>query len=452
MLTDTIAALATPPGRSAVALIRVSGGDALAIAGRVLRPFAVDPPRTARRARAVELRSTDVLDDVLYTAYRAPASYTGEDVIEIGTHGGLLVPAEVLGALLAAGARLALPGEFTRRAMLNGKVDLLQAEAIADLVDATAPAQRRAALAQLDRGLSERIGALREQVLGLEALVSYDIDFPEEDSGPVPPERVDRAVEDLRAALLGLLRTAGEGERLREGAVAVIAGRPNVGKSSLFNALLGSERAIVTEIPGTTRDAIEASAVCDGFPFRLVDTAGLRESGDRVERLGIEVSRRYLAAADLVMLCAEAGRELDDEERRFRADYGERLILVRSKGDTQGEHGRARASTGEREITVSAVTGAGLAELRGTLARVAFTTLAQQGDITPVVTRARHRAALERALAEVGEFASGRRAGLEAAVAGTHLRTAVGALEDVIGLVTTDDILDKVFSSFCVGK
>jgi len=444
MLTDTIVALATPPGRSAVALIRLSGRDALAVAGRVVRPFAAEPARTARRARAVQPSGGETLDDVLYTVYRAPGSYTGDDLVEIGTHGGLLVPTEVLGALLAAGARLALPGEFTRRAMLNGKVDLLQAEAIGDLVDATAPAQRRAALGQLDRGLSQRISALREQVLALEALVSYDIDFPEEDGGPVPADRVDRAIEDLRAALQGLLQTAVEGERLREGALAVIAGRPNVGKSSLFNALLGNQRAIVTEIPGTTRDAIEASAVCDGFPFRLVDTAGLRESGDRVERLGIEVSRRYLAAADLVILCAEAGRDLDDEERRFGGDYGERLIVARTKADLGSE--------GEPGIRVSATTGEGLPELRAELARVAFSTLAQQGDVAPVVTRARHRAALERALTEVGEFAAARRAGLEAAVAGTHLRAAVGALEDIIGLVTTDDILDRVFSSFCVGK
>ncbi len=444
-LTDTIAALATPPGRSAVALIRLSGRQALGVAAAVLRPFAADPPRTARRAHAVAHAGREVLDDVLYTVYQAPASYTGEDLVELSCHGGLLVPGEVLGALLAAGARLARPGEFTRRALLNGKLDLLQAEATADLVDATAPAQRRAALRQLDRGLSDRIGALREQVLSLEALVSYDIDFPEEDSGPVRPERVDRAIEDLTAAVSGLLRTAAEGERLREGALVVVAGRPNVGKSSLFNALLGTERAIVTEIPGTTRDAIEAPATCGGFPFRLVDTAGLRESADRVERLGIEVARRYLAAADIVVLCVEAAREPDDEERRFAADFGERLLLVRTKADLGGE-------AGEPGIAVSAATGDGLAELREALAGVAFSTLAQQGDVEPVVTRERHRAALERARAEVEQFAEARREGIEAAVAATHLRAAVTALEDVIGLVTTDDVLDRVFSSFCVGK
>ena len=444
-LTDTIAALATPPGRSAVALIRLSGRDALPVAAAVLRPFAAGPARTARRAQAVT-GAGEPLDDVLYTVFAAPASYTGEDLVEIGTHGGLLVPGEVLGAVLAAGARLARPGEFTQRALLNGKVDLLQAEAIADLVDATAPAQRRAALRQLDRGLSDRIGALREQVLSLEALVSYDIDFPEEDSGPVPAERVDRAVLDLLAALSRLLGTAAEGERLREGAVAVIAGRPNVGKSSLFNALLGTERAIVTEIPGTTRDAIEAPATCGGFPFRLVDTAGLRESADRMERLGIEVSRRYLAAADIVVLCVESGRDPDPEERAFAAAFGDRLITVRTKSDLES---RPRD---HRSLPVSAITGSGLAELRAALAQRAFSTLAHRGDVEAVVTRERHRSALERSRREVERFAEARRGGIDAAVAATHLRAAVTALEDVIGLVTSDDVLDRVFSSFCVGK
>ena len=452
MLTDTIAALATPPGRSAVALIRVSGRDALSVAARVLRPFVAEPARQARRGRAVDPGSGEPLDDVLYTVYRAPASYTGDDLVEIGTHGGLLVPGEVLGAVLAAGARVAAAGEFTRRALANGKLDLVQAEAVGDLIDATAPAQRRAALDQLERGLSRRIGALRDNVLALEALVSYDIDFPEEDSGPVPPERVARATGDLEEALRVLARTALEGERLREGALTVIAGRPNVGKSSLFNALLGSERAIVTEVPGTTRDAIEAGVTCAGFPFRLVDTAGLREDADRIERLGIEVSRRYLAAADIVLLCVEAQHPLGPVERQFAADFAERLVLVRTKADAGA--GPAAASTPPAGgcVAVSALTGAGLAELRAALAACAYTTLAGQGDVEPVVTRARHRTALERALEEVSAFADARRAGIEAAVAATHLRAAATALEDMIGLVTTDDVLDRIFSSFCVGK
>jgi tRNA modification GTPase len=445
MLSDTIAALATPPGRAAVALIRISGPDALAVAAKVLRPFTGDPPRVARRSRAVAPASGEVLDDVLYTVFRAPASYTGEDLVEIGTHGGWLAPAEVLGALLAAGARQAGRGEFTRRALTNGKLDLLQAEAIADLVEATAPAQRRAALHQLDRGLSLRVADLREQVLALEALISYEIDFPEEDSGPVSPERIERAIEELSASLQRLLATAAEGVRLRDGALAVIAGRPNAGKSSLFNALLGIERAIVTEVPGTTRDAIEAAATCGGFPFRLVDTAGLREGADRIERLGIEVSRRYVEAADVVVFCVEAGRGLDAAERRFMRDVGERVVLVRTKADL--------GSRGDEEgLHVSAVTGEGLDALRQALAERAFAGLARGAEAEVLLTRERHRVAVARALEEVRSFRDARRRSVDAAVAASHLRAAVTALEDIIGVVSTEEVLDRVFQTFCVGK
>jgi tRNA modification GTPase len=448
VLTDVIAAVSTPPGRSGIALLRVSGSGAHDIARAVLTQFSTEPWRCARLSPAVHPARDEQLDEVLYLTYEAPASYTGEDMVEISTHGGLLVPAEVLAALLAAGARQATPGEFTRRAVANGKLDLLQAEGVADLVDATAPAQRRAALGQLDRGLSQRIGELREQVLELEALIGYEIDFPEEDSGPVPPERIAGAIGDLQRALGRLIDTAGEGERLREGALAVIAGRPNAGKSSLFNALLGSERAIVTHVPGTTRDAIEAPATCDGFPFRLIDTAGLRDSEDTVERLGIEVSRRYLAAADVVIFCAEAGRPLTAEERTFLDGVESPCVVVRTKSDLA----RAAQAPGDEEVLVSVETGEGLAALRQRLARLAFTALSERGDVEPFLTRERHREALERALTEVREFESARDAGVEGAVAATHLRAAVTALEDVIGLVTTEDVLERVFASFCVGK
>lgn len=374
---------------------------------------------------------------MLAACFPGPRSYTGEDVVEISTHGGLVAPAAAIAALVAAGARPAQPGEFTRRAVLNGKMDLLQAEATADLIDAGSPAQRRRALQQLERGLSDRLAALRGEILELEALIAYEIDFPEEDEGPVAPERVRRAWDVARERVAALLRTAPEGERLREGALLVIAGRPNAGKSSLFNALLGVERAIVTEIPGTTRDAIEAHAVIEGFPFRLVDTAGLRATDERIERLGIEVSKRYLDAADLVLFCEER----DSRERdAFLASVKAPVVTVRTKADLTGDAG------------VSVVTGAGLPELRRRLAEVAFGQLLALGDVEPVVTRARHRAALERALAELDGFWAARGAGVDAAAAATHLRTAVAALDDLIGVVTPDDVLDRVFAAFCVGK
>jgi len=388
------------------------------------------------RARLAHPDSGEPVDDVLAACFPGPHSYTGEDLVEISTHGGLVAPAAAVAALVVAGARLAQPGEFTRRAVLNGKMDLLQAEATADLIDAGSPAQRRRALQQLDRGLSERLGALRGEILELEALIAYDIDFPEEDEGPVSPERVRRAWETVRSRVADLLRTAPEGERLREGALLVIAGRPNAGKSSLFNALLGAERAIVTEIAGTTRDAIEAHAVIEGFPFRLVDTAGLRDSGERIEQLGIEVSWKYLAAADLVVFCEER----DDPARaEFLAQVQAPVVVVRTKSDLGGSG-------------VSVLTGAGLPELRRRLAEVAFGQLLALGDVEPVVTRARHRAALERALAELDAFWAARQAGVDAAAAATHLRAAVTALDDLVGAVTPDDVLNRVFAAFCVGK
>lgn len=449
MLTDPIVALATPPGRSAIAVIRLSGRGAFAVAAKVLRPFRPEPPRAVRRVRVVHPATDEIVDDALAACFPTPRSYTGEDLVELSTHGGLLVPGAAVAALVAAGARLAAAGEFSRRAVLNGKLDLLQAEATADLIDAGSPAQARRALHQLDRGLSARLELLRAELLQLEALIAYDIDFPEEDEGPVAPERVERSWQAARDRLVGLLATAPEGERLREGALLVIAGRPNAGKSSLFNALLGRERAIVTEVPGTTRDAIEAGAVLEGFPFRIVDTAGLRDSSDRVEKLGIEVARKYLGAADLVLFCRDAGWEMRDaESEEFLASCRAPVVEVVTKIDLADRP----TDYPPNRLAVSVVTGQGLAELRRRLAETAFGRLLALGDVEPVVTRARHRSALERALEEVEAFHLARGAGVDAAAAATHLQAAVGALDDLIGVVTPDDVLDRVFASFCVGK
>ncbi len=451
MLSDPIVALATPPGRSALALLRLSGTGAFEVAARCLRPFLAEPPRTARRARLVHPASGEPLDEVLAACFPGPRSFTGEDLVEVTTHGGLLVPGACVAALVVAGARPAQPGEFTRRALLNGKLDLLQAEATGDLIDAGSPAQRRRALQQLDRGLSQRLEALRVEILQLEALIAYDIDFPEEDEGPVRPERVAGAWRAVRDRLAVLLRTAAEGERLREGALLVIAGRPNAGKSSLFNALLGRERAIVTDVPGTTRDAIEAGAVIEGFPFRLVDTAGLRASEDRIERLGIEVSRKYLTAADLILFCdaGDEGRGTGNrgERETFLAACTAPVVIVRTKADLLPV-----PRPPSPVPAVSAVTGEGLDLLKSRLAEVAFGRLLELGDVEPVVTRARHRVALERALGELEAFWGAREGGVDAAAAATHLRAAVGALDDLIGVVTPDDVLDRVFTTFCVGK
>jgi tRNA modification GTPase len=441
MLSDPIVALATPPGRSAIAVVRLSGAGAFEVAGRVIEGFRPSP---ARRATLATFHAADgsPIDRGIYTVFPAPASYTGDDLIELSCHGGLVVPVRLLAALQAAGARPAVAGEFTRRAVLNGKLDLLQAEAVGDLIDATAPAQAGAALAQLDGGLSARLADLRERLLDAEALLGYDIDFPGEDDGPVPESRIAAALETAAERVERLLATAPAGERLREGALVVIAGRPNAGKSSLFNALLGSERALVTEVAGTTRDAIEAHTDFLGWPVRLADTAGLRTASDRVERLGVEVSRRWLAAADLVLLCAEAGRTLGPDETAVAADRP--TLVVRTKADlAPGEPG---------DLAVSALTGVGLHRVRQAAGERLFGDRVQLADLEPALTRARHVDALRRAFAALESARPHLGAGGDAVLAAHHVREAVLALDELIGVVDVEEVLGRIFAGFCVGK
>jgi tRNA modification GTPase len=443
MLSDPIAALATPPGRGAIALVRLSGRGAFALAARVVRGFRADRPRYAALATFVDADG-ETIDRGLYTVFRGPASYTGEDMVELACHGGEVAPSRVLAALHAAGARPAAPGEFTRRAVLNGKLDLVQAEAVGDLIEATAPAQARAALRQLEGGLSRRLAELREAMVGAQALLSYEIDFPGEDDGPVPPARIAAELEEVRGRIEHLLHTAPSADRMRQGALLVLAGRPNAGKSSLLNALLGMERALVTDVPGTTRDAIEAATDFLGWPVRLVDTAGLWEASDRVDRLGVEVSRRYLAAADLVLLCVEAGRELGPDERAVLAERP--ALLVRSKCDLHP------ATVPATELGVSVVTGEGLGALRRAAAERVFGDRLALGDLEPTLTRERHRVALLRARDALGASLPQLGPEGDAVLASHHLREATLALDELIGAVDIEEVLGRVFAGFCVGK
>ena len=450
MLSDPIAALATPPGRSAIAVVRLSGTGALAVAGRVVDGFRPDCPRVAILATFRDAAG-EPIDRGLVTVFPGPGSYTGEDLVELSCHGGLLAPARLLAALHAAGARPASPGEFTRRAVLNGKLDLVQAEAVGDLIDAVAPAQARAALRQLDGGLSRRLADLRRVLVETEGLLAYDIDFPGEDDGPVSPARIAAQLEEVAGRLERLLATAPAAERLREGALLVLAGRPNAGKSSLFNALLGAERALVTEIPGTTRDAVEAHTDFLGWPVRLIDTAGLWDAPGRIDRLGVEVSRRYLASADLVLLCVESGREPGADELAIAAERP--TLKVRTKVDLHGTTASQGVGASVMAgVGVSAVTGEGLDALRRAVAERVFADRVALADLEPALTRARHRTALERARgALAGALAQFRGSGDTVLVA-HHVRQATTALDERVGAVDVEDILDRVFASFCVGK
>lgn len=452
MHQDTITAISTAPGRAAIAVVRASGPKVGQLIECTIGGSLPERRPTLRWLRHPE--TGDPVDRVLATYYRGPNSYTGEDMLELSCHGGPLGPQLVLDAVLAAGARLAEPGGFTRRAYLNGKLDLLQAEAILDLVDGRSAVQHRAALHHLDGGLSRRIEELREAIIRCEALLVYEIDFPDEDQGPVPPEQIDIAAGDVAARIDRLLETAAEGELLREGALTVIAGRPNAGKSSLLNALCGVERVIVTEEPGTTRDAVEALVSLGGYPFRLVDTAGLGHATGKVERLGIEVARRYLASADIVLFCAEAGRPLSVEERGFLAEVqAGAILLVRTKVDLTSAGGADAAEALELpQVCVSTLTGEGLGALRDHLVRAVFSgSLALEAG-APLITRERHARELRRAHTEMKAFLEARASRLAPEVVATHLRAAAQALEELLGVIAPEDVLERVFEEFCIGK
>lgn len=445
----TIAALATAPGRGALALIRLSGPDARAIAGRVGVP-AHAVPRTATRVALHDCDAPDVgIDDALVTWFPTAQSPVGEDLVEFSVHGGSFVSARLLAALMAAGAVPARAGEFSERAVRHGRMDVLQAEAVAELIDARSGAAHRAALRQLSGALSARLRALRDALVEVEALIAYELDFPEEDAAPPPRVRAVAAASRVLEALDALRATLPAAELARDGVTVVLAGAPNAGKSSLFNALLGDARAIVSAVPGTTRDAIEALVDADPYPLRLVDTAGLRESDDEVERLGLDVGARWLARAQLVMVCGDDAPTLRASAAAVRALSAAPLVLVRTKSDRPA----ADTALPEEAVRVSAHAGSGLDALRAAVAAAVRTAHPEPADEQPMVLRARHAAALAQAAAEVGAFREAWSAdALPAPVAAVHLRAAIHALDDLTGAIDIDEVLERVFRTFCIGK
>ncbi|HXW98066.1 MAG TPA: tRNA uridine-5-carboxymethylaminomethyl(34) synthesis GTPase MnmE [Gemmatimonadales bacterium] len=441
MLSDPIAALATPPGRSALAVIRLTGQGAFAIAARIIATFRTAPAREARLASFRDAEGA-LIDRGLYLVFPGPRSETGEDLVEFHCHGGQVVPVRLLAAIHAAGARPAHPGEFTRRAVLNGKLDLLQAEGLGDLIDSEAPAQARAALGQMEGGLSRRIAALREGLVELLALLAYEVDFPDEDDGPVPRERLEEKRADVAGAVNRLLATVPLAERVRTGALVVLGGPANAGKSSLFNALLGSERALVTEVPGTTRDAIEAHADFHGWPIRLIDTAGLGETTDRIDALGQAMSRRYLEAADLILECNDSSLPLANDRVSATPDAA-KTLKVATKADLSG---------GGTGLRVSAVTGEGLDRLRLAVVERLFQAGATLADLEPALTRERHRVALAEAAEALAASAPHLESAGDSVLAAHEVQRAVHALDALVGVVDVEEVLDRVFASFCVGK
>jgi tRNA modification GTPase len=423
----------------------MSGLHAFQVAERLVSPW----PLEFRRATLCRIldENSSLIDHCIVTIFVHPDSFTGEDTVEIATHGGHYIPVRLVQACIASGARLAEPGEFTRRAVLAGKLDITQAEAIGDLIDARSCAMHRTALEQLDGGLRHRIETLRTKLLTLQSLIAYDIDFPEEDDGPIARNRIAAEAESLIGAMDSMLATIAAGEIIREGAIVVIAGEPNVGKSSLFNGLLGQSRAIVTETPGTTRDAIEGFVEAPVWPLRLVDTAGLRETEDTIEKMGIEVSERYLKQAHVVLACGDSEGSIQRTLDAIAGKTSGSALRVRTKSDLGTEY-----ETGIG-VKVSAATGEGLEDLLSAIDQVLSTTVGSAIVDTPILMRARHIYAVREARDELLQFSKWwLEEHLPAPVAAVHLQSATLALESLIGAVSTDDVLDRVFSSFCVGK
>jgi tRNA modification GTPase len=447
-----ILALATPPGRGALAVVRLAGVGAFDLAAQLCQPWPLSP----RRATLAALRAVDgrLIDRALVVAMPGPASFTGDDTVEFTVHGGPAVVAALLEAGLALGAREARAGEFTRRAVLSGRLDLAQAEAIGSLVDANSEAMRAAAVEQLDGGLSRRVHRLRDALVDLEALLAYDIDFPEEDDGPIAPARIAGVADDVHRALAQLLATAPAGEALREGANVVLAGAPNVGKSSLFNALLGRARALVTPEPGTTRDAIEAVLETPRWPVRLVDTAGLRETSEPVERLGIEVSVEAVRRAAVVLACGDTAQALAETLGRLQAlATVAPIIAVLTKRDLHRASGVPELSGAVVVVPVSAESGEGLSALVAAVLDQLDVRYGRAHVDQPRLLRERQVRAVRTAHEELGEFLRGWRDGVTPVViSATHVRGAIDALEAVVGVVSVDEVLDRLFATFCVGK
>jgi tRNA modification GTPase len=456
-LLDTIVAIATPPGVGAIAVLRLSGPRAFEFEAAL---HSGDPPSPrVATLRALRDASGRLLDRALVTRFPAPTSYTGEDVVEISTHGGAVAPHLVLEALVSLGARQARAGEFTQRAWLNGRLDLVQAEAVADLVEGRSRALHDVALRQLDRGLSGRIAELRERIVALEARLAHHVDFPEEDDLPVSIPELMREGEGVAEAFDRLAETAPAGRVLREGARVVLAGRPNAGKSSLLNALVGEDRAIVAPTAGTTRDRIEVWAELDGIPFLFIDTAGLRDSGDDVEREGVARAKSALERADVVLHCVPADAARGHSDEPLPEVCPDRIVRVTTMADLAerrairdvGDAAEAAADRGVA-VRVSALEGTGLDELRAAMVDSVFDRGILRGDDRPLLTRPRQVEGVRRAAREMRDFAGGLGRGIPPEAASAHLKEAATATEELLGTIGTEDVLDRVFSDFCVGK
>lgn len=449
---DTIVAVSTPPGRGGIGVVRLSGSEARAIAEPMLRLRSSLAPAQARYGEVLDTATGDVLDEAVVTFYPAPHSYTTEDVVEIAAHGSPVLLEHILRQAIAAGARLATPGEFTQRAFLAGRLDLTQAEAVHDLIEATTLHQARVAAQQLGGAISHQITPLKDTLIALIATLEAGVDFAEDDIDVLPTQEILARLAAIQQPLAALDRTFAYGRIVRDGFTLAIVGRPNAGKSSLFNRLVERDRAIVTATPGTTRDLVTERVSLDGIPVELVDTAGLRPATDEAESIGIAKSREAMAEADIVLLVIDAAAPAHPEdEATVAAVTGRPLLIVVNKSDLVRSANTASAeSHAHTTIRTSALTGEGVAELRSAIvAQVATGTPTAE---TALLTNLRQQQAVSSARAALDRATGATASNLPHEMILLDLYEALRSLDALTGATTSDDILNLIFSKFCIGK
>lgn len=443
-MSETIVAIASPPGMGAVSVIRLSGARAFKIAISVVRGEVLPKPRRVG-LRSIQDDAGRVIDEGLLITFEGPGSYTGEDVVEFTGHGGVMVTRRVLERFVEAGAIPAGPGEFTQRAFMNGRMDLTQAEAVMDIISAQTSLALRSANEQLDGRLGRTCEDIRAKLLGATAHLEAFIDFPEEDIDPEVGAALCRTLLEQSASISGLLSTADQGRILREGVRTVIFGKPNVGKSSLLNRLLGYQRAIVSPKEGTTRDTIEEVVNLRGIPLRLIDTAGVRESSDEIEQEGIAMTHGQVARADLVLVIWDLSESFVDSAEVSIPDGARRLDIL-NKSDLEDV-----SWAGVKGLRISCESGSGFEDLESAISKLLSLDEAQWGDHS-VAVNARHQACLTRAQSSLIRAITSLRAGDEPELTALDLRQALSAIGEIAGIVDTEEILGEIFGNFCIGK
>ena len=458
---DTIAAIATPRGEGGIGIVRVSGVLAFPIACKLFRPSRPVlpnelPSHTLTHGHVIDPSSSDeVVDEVMLGVMRAPKTYTTEDIVEFNCHGGSIPLTSVLELVVREGARLAEPGEFTKRAFLNGRLDLTQAEAVAELISSKTELSRKIAIDALSGKLSENVNQLSDRLASLLAEIEASIDFPDEDLDFMKVEMQLNTARKVQRDLMTLLETAPEGQIIKEGVKIAILGKPNVGKSSLFNALIASARAIVTDIPGTTRDTIEETINIDGIPINIIDTAGIRHTDDMVEQEGVQRSRDILKKAELLLLMFDASEPLNESDFEL-IDYAKRnrAILILNKIDLPiltPQHVLSGHCQDFCVIKTAITEGKGIDTLKDAIRDTLL-----GGDFTvgesPIVTNTRHQDALHRSRVALDDVIMSLESDMPPDLVSVDLRISLDALGDIVGKTTTEDILDRIFSQFCVGK